>query len=205
MVKTTSQPADLGATMPEFDLHDAHGHHHASADLTGINGTLVIFLCNHCPYVQHVAYGLTELTDHLATVGITTIGINPNDPAQEPHDGPEGMRAAIEHYGYRFPYLIDADQAITQAFGAVCTPDFFLFDRDRNLHYRGQIDDSRPGNYLPVTGESLKTAIATMLTRKPAPAEQKPSLGCSIKWRTEHNTVTVDTVAPQPFPSTTQP
>ena len=198
MVKTTSQPGDLGAPMPYFTLPDAHGHTHASAALLGAHGTLVMIVCNHCPYVKHIADGLAELTGYLASIGISTIAINPNDPTQEPEDSPEGMRAAIIRYRYKFPYLVDESQSIARAFGAVCTPDIFLFDRAQRLYYRGQLDDSRPRNYLPVTGESLKSAVADMLTGKPAPTDQKPSLGCSIKWRTEPAT----DVGAQPLPPT---
>ncbi|MGF6884902.1 peroxiredoxin [Nocardia sp. GAS34] len=200
MVKTISRPGDLGARMPAFTLPCAHGHTHTSTDLLGANGTLVMIICNHCPYVQHIADSLAELTGDLAEIGISTIAINPNDPAQAPEDSPEGMRAATIRYRYQFPYLIDETQDIARAFGAVCTPDIFLFDRGQRLYYRGQLDDSRPGNYLTVTGDSLKSAVADMLSGKPAPTDQKPSLGCSIKWRTD----APNEDGAQPLPSTTK-
>ncbi|WP_225731021.1 MULTISPECIES: thioredoxin family protein [unclassified Nocardia] len=183
MAKTESGPAVIGATMPRFQLPDVDGRLHANAELTGANGTLVAFLCTHCPYVKHIAPALAEITEDLRHSGIATIAINPNDPAENPEDGPDGMRAAADEYGYRFPYLIDTDQDTTRSFRAVCTPDFFLFDRHDSLYYRGQLDSSRPGNWLPVTGEDLRGAVAAMLTGESAPAIQTPSLGCSIKWR----------------------
>ncbi|WP_331757828.1 thioredoxin family protein (plasmid) [Nocardia sp. NBC_01377] len=188
MARTESQPARIGAPMPAFELPDPTGELHSSADLTGQNGTLVMFICNHCPYVRHVAPGLAEIAATLLASGVRTVAINPNDATENPEDGPEGMTAAITENHYKFPYLIDTTQNIARAFGAVCTPDFFLYDHDGNLYYRGQLDESRPGNWLLVTGDHLLAAAAAMLDRQPPPAQQVPSLGCSIKWHASKDT-----------------
>ncbi|MCU1644038.1 MAG: putative thiol-disulfide isomerase [Nocardia sp.] len=182
MAKTESGPAQIGMRIPEFELPDHTGVLHESRTLTGVHGTLVVFLCNHCPFVKHIAYHLAEMTSELAYTGIRTIGINPNDPGANAEDGTDGMARAIAEYKFTFPYLVDATGAVARAFGAVCTPDLYLFGPDQSLYYRGQLDDSRPGNGLHVSGESLRGAVASMLSMQPPPADQKVSLGCSIKW-----------------------
>lgn len=183
MVKTHSSPADLGWLMPDFRLPDFDGRDHNSSDMIGANGVLVVFLCNHCPYVKHIGEGLARLAEDLRFSGVSTIGINSNDATRQPEDDAEGMREAAALYGYRFPYLVDATQHVARTFGAVCTPDFYLFDQKYRLFYRGQMDDSRPRNGLVVTGDHLRDAVAKMLVGEPAPDNQIPSLGCSIKWR----------------------
>lgn len=183
MVKTTSGPAAIGTTMPTFELPDFHGRVHNSRSATGRNGTLVMFLCNHCPYVKHIAPALSRITDELNRAGVAAVAINSNDPTDYPEDSPEGMAAVAAEHNYRFPYLIDTEQTVARAFGAVCTPDFFLFDHGKRLFYRGQIDSSRPKNWLVVSGVDLRAAVSAMLSGQPAPTDQIPSLGCSIKWR----------------------
>ncbi|WP_051047063.1 thioredoxin family protein [Nocardia asiatica] len=169
--------------MPKFRLPDFTGHDWKSDEVFGVNGLLVVFLCNHCPYVKHIGEGLARLATELRFSGVATVGINSNDATRYPEDDSEGMREAALLYGYEFPYLVDAGQDVARTFGAVCTPDFFLFDQKHRLFYRGQMDDSRPRNGLVVTGEDIRNAVSKMLVGESAPVNQIPSLGCSIKWR----------------------
>ncbi|MFE3105273.1 thioredoxin family protein [Nocardia tengchongensis] len=182
MVKTPSEPAQIGMQIPEFRLPDYTGTVHDSRTLTGDHGTLIAVICTHCPYVKHIAHQLGEMAAELAATGISTVGINPNDPAANPDDGPDGMARAAEEYNFTFPYLVDATGDVARAFGAVCTPDLYLFTSSGELFYRGQFDDSRPGHARPASGASLRSAVADLLNNQPPPAVQKPSLGCSIKW-----------------------
>jgi peroxiredoxin len=172
-----------GIAMPHFRLPDTAGHVHDSADLVGARGTLVVFLCVHCPYVQHIADALAALADDLTPLGITTVGINSNDTTRYPQDDAAHMRDQAIRHGFRFPYLIDTDQTVARAFDAVCTPDFHLHDAQGGLYYRGQMDDSRPGNDLPVTGADLRAAAQALHRGDAAPLRQRPSIGCGIKWR----------------------
>ena len=141
------------------------------------------FICNHCPYVKHVADGLAALAEEYQRRGVAVVGINANDAAAYPDDSPAKMAEEVRLRGYTFPYLYDESQAVAKAYGAACTPDFFVFDSDRKLVYRGQMDSSRPANGLPVTGEDLRTALDAALAGKSPAAKQKPSIGCNIKWK----------------------
>jgi thiol-disulfide isomerase/thioredoxin len=144
---------------------------------------LVIFMCNHCPYVKHVQKELARLVSEYQKRGVAVVGINANDPKDHPDDSPEAMAGEVKAQGYTFPYLYDEGQDVAAAYHAACTPDFFLFDKTRALVYRGQMDSSRPGGSVPVTGEDLRRALDAVLAGRQVPGEQRPSLGCSIKWR----------------------
>lgn len=173
----------LGTEAPDFRLPDPSGAVTARDDLAGAPGLLVMFLCNHCPYVKHVGRELGLLTQRWRDRGLAVVGVNSNDADAYPDDAPEHMVTTARSFGWDFPYLIDADQDVAAAYRAACTPDFFLFDGDRRLVYRGQLDDSRPGNDVPVTGADLKAAVDAVLEGRPVPDDQVPSMGCSIKWR----------------------
>ncbi|CAN5815504.1 MAG: thioredoxin family protein [Gemmatimonadota bacterium] len=173
----------LGTPIPLFSLPDLEGQIVCVDDFWDARALLVIFLCPHCPYVRHVRGEIAGLAREYRPRGVATVAINSNDPAQYPQDGPEGMRQEAEEAGYSFPYLFDESQQVAKAFMAACTPDFFLFDEARTLAYRGQLDDSRPRNERPVTGRDLRAALDALLEGRPVPAEQAPSIGCSIKWK----------------------
>ena len=143
----------------------------------------MIFMCNHCPFVKHVAGKLTELSEEAQKRGVAVVGINSNDYQAFPDDAPDKMLEEVERRNYTFPYLIDESQAVAKAYRAACTPDFFVFDRDHKLVYRGQMDSSRPGNDIPVTGEDLRAALDAVLEGRAVPADQRPSIGCNIKWK----------------------
>lgn len=183
MVRTASTMLPLGTTAPDFALPDTNGKIVRLADFDGAKALLVIFLCNHCPYVKHIADRLAQITREYVEKGVAVVGINSNDAAAYPEDSPEKMKEEVAARGYLFPYLYDETQETAKAYRAACTPDFFLFDADRKLVYRGQLDDSRPSNGLPVTGKDLTAAVEAVLSGRPVPAEQKPSLGCNIKWK----------------------
>jgi peroxiredoxin len=173
----------LGTPAPGFSLPDCDGQVHSLADFTGAPALLVAFICNHCPFVKHVRNEFAAMAREYQPRGLAVVAINSNDIEAYPQDGPDAMRAEASELGYVFPYLLDRTQAVAKAYCAACTPDFFLFDAQRRLVYRGQFDDSRPGSGRPVTGADLRAAIdATLAGRAPA-AEQLPSLGCNIKWR----------------------
>lgn len=185
MALTPSTMLPLGTTAPDFALPDTvSGKVVRRDDFAGKKGLLVVFLCNHCPYVKHVAEGLAKLTSEYQAKGVGVVGISPNDVAGFPADGPELMKAEAAKQGYAFPYLYDETQAVAKAYRAACTPDFFLFDAAFKLYYRGQMDASRPrvANILPVTGEDLRKALDALLAGAPAPEPQTPSVGCNIKW-----------------------
>jgi len=182
MAATPSTMVPLGTDAPHFSLPDFSGTPVSLADLTG-PGLLVVFLSNHCPFVQHVADGLGALARDLASQGIAVVGIGANDVGGYPDDRPELMGKMAEAHHWRFPYLYDETQEVAKAYRAACTPDFFLFDGDRRLVYRGQMDGSRPGNGVPVTGADLRAAAAALLAGAPPPADQIPSMGCNIKWK----------------------
>lgn len=173
----------LGTVAPDFALPDTEGRTVRLADFANAPALLVIFMCNHCPYVKHVRAGLADLARSLRAKGVAVVGINANDAKAYPDDSPEKMRLEAAEAGYTFPYLYDETQEVAKAYTAACTPDFFLFDADRRLVYRGQMDDSRPGNDEPVTGKDLRIAVDALLAGRPVPTEQKPSMGCNIKWR----------------------
>lgn len=181
----TNSTMDLqpGATAPPFSLPALDGSTVCLDDFWEARGLLVMFICNHCPYVRHLREGIAALTREYAERGIAAVAIASNDVSRYPQDGPEGMREEAEEAGYTFPYLFDETQEVARAYHAACTPDFFLFDGDRRLFYRGRFDDSRPGSGTPVTGHDLRTALDALLAGDTPPAEQVPSIGCGIKWR----------------------
>ena len=173
----------LGAAAPAFSLPDPNGKIHSLDDFAGRPALLVAFICNHCPYVKHVAPAFTRLAKEYQGRGVGVIAINANDFEHYPDDSPAKMKEEIAERGYTFPYLVDETQQVARAYRAACTPDFFLFDADRKLVYRGQMDASRPGNNLPVTGKDLRDALDAVLAGRPLAKEQRPSIGCNIKWR----------------------
>ncbi|HYN98714.1 MAG TPA: thioredoxin family protein [Actinomycetota bacterium] len=182
MVSVNSTMMPLGSEMPSFELRDPSGQTYQSSSVSG-TPLLVMFICNHCPYVKHIRPRLAEVTKDLAGKGLAVVGINSNDADLYPDDSPEAMRAEAEEYGYTFPYLVDEDQSVAKAFHAACTPDLFLFDSNGRLAYRGQFDGSRPKNDIPVTGEDLVAAAEAVLEGRPVPEDQRPSIGCNIKWK----------------------
>jgi len=183
MVRTPSTMLPLGTGAPDFALPNVDGRTVTLADAAGPRGTLVMFICNHCPFVKHVADQLAALGRDCLPRGIGVVAISSNDVSSHPADSPEQMVHEAEERGYVFPYLYDETQEVAHAYHAACTPDFFLFDGDRKLAYRGQLDASRPGNDVPVTGADLRAAIDALLSGHPVPTEQRPSLGCNIKWK----------------------
>jgi peroxiredoxin len=183
MARTPSTMLELGTPAPDFALPDTDGRIVMRDALTVAPALLVMFLCNHCPFVKHVRAQLAALGREYGGRGVAIVAISSNDPVQYPADSPDAMREEKRDAGYTFPYLFDESQQVAAEYRAACTPDFFLFDADRRLVYRGQLDDSRPGNDVPVTGRDLRAALDAVLDgRLPSP-EQKPSLGCNIKWR----------------------
>jgi peroxiredoxin len=183
MARTPSTMLELGTPAPAFRLPDFDGRPHALEDFSAAQALLVVFMCEHCPFVRHIRAELASLAREYAPRGLATVAINSNDLVAYPQDGPEAMRQESTHLGYVFPYLLDATQEVAKAYRAACTPDFFLFDRARRLAYRGQFDGSRPGNGVPVTGEDLRAAVETLLAGRAVLPEQRPSLGCNIKWK----------------------
>lgn len=183
MAKTPSTMLELGTKAPDFKLPDTDGKLISRDDFRGKKALLVIFMCNHCPYVVHIADHLASLAKEYMAKGIAVVGINSNDAVKYPDDAPEKMRVEKEKRGYTFPYLFDETQKVAHAYQAACTPDIFLFDKDFSLQYRGQYDGSRPSNTVPVTGNDLKAAMDALLVEKNPSAEQTPSIGCNIKWR----------------------
>jgi peroxiredoxin len=173
----------LGTPAPDFDLPDVRGGRILLSDLHDAKGLLVVFMCNHCPFVKHIREELGRLGRDYASMGLAMVGISANDAVRYPQDGFDAMRAEALDAGWTFPYLYDESQAVARSYGAACTPDFFLYDRDRRLAYRGQLDDSRPNNGVAVTGRDLRTAIDAVLRGVPVAGDQKPSIGCSIKWK----------------------
>ena len=183
MVRTPSTMLPLGTRAPDFALPNVDGRTVTLADTAGPRGTLVLFLCNHCPFVKHVADQLAALGRDCLPRGIGVVAISSNDVSSHPADSPEQMVHEAEERGYVFPYLYDETQDVAHAYHAACTPDFFLFDGDCKLAYRGQLDASRPGNGVPVTGADLRAAIDALVAGRPVATEQRPSLGCNIKWK----------------------
>jgi peroxiredoxin len=183
MVSVPSTMMELGTSAPGFHLPDPAGEYHDLAEFAEAPALLVAFICNHCPYVQHIRPVLAEITSALIDRGVAVVGINSNDADAYPDDAPPKMAEEAAAFGYRFPYLVDADQSVAKAYRAACTPDFFVFGADRRLVYRGQFDGSRPRNDVPVTGADLVAAVDAALAGEPPLADQWPSLGCNIKWR----------------------
>ncbi|HEX8692378.1 MAG TPA: thioredoxin family protein [Longimicrobium sp.] len=183
MAATPSTMLELGTPAPWFALPDTDGKTVTLDDAKGATALLVMFICNHCPYVKHLRPALARLAEEYAPRGVAVVAVSSNDAERYPADSPEAMRREKEEAGYPFPYLYDETQEVAKAYRAACTPDFFLFDAGHRLVYRGQFDDSRPSNGVPVTGRDLRAALDAVLEGRPVSADQKPSLGCSIKWR----------------------
>jgi peroxiredoxin len=183
MVEVNSTMLPLGTQAPDFRLPDTSGKPVSLNSLKGASALLVAFICNHCPYVKHIRGGLAQLARDYQPRGMAVVGISSNDVAGYPQDGPAKMVEEAKSAGYIFPYLYDETQSVAKAYRAACTPDIYLFDKDQRLVYRGQFDDSRPGNRLPVTGKDIRAAIDAVLIGNPASTQQKPSIGCNIKWK----------------------
>lgn len=179
----TSTMMPLGTPAPDFSLPDPNGATVARDDFSHAPVLLVMFLSNHCPYVQHVRGELAKLVREYQERGVAAVAICSNDAETYPDDRPERMAEDADRYGFTFPYLVDATQEVARAYRAACTPDFYVFDRDRRLAYRGQMDGSRPGNDVPVDGVDLRQALDAVLEGRHAPEPQQPSMGCSIKWK----------------------
>ena len=173
----------LGTKAPDFQLADPEGRTYSLNDFKDSPALLVAFLSNHCPFVKHIREGFAELVKAYQAKGVAVVGIMPNDYDNYPDDRPERMAEEVKNFGYTFPYLIDETQEVAKAYKAACTPDFYVFDRDRKLVYCGQMDSSRPENGVPVTGKDLRAALDAVLEGRPVPPEQMPSLGCNIKWK----------------------
>ncbi len=173
----------LGTPAPDFCLPDTNGKLVSRDDFAGRPALLVLFICNHCPYVKHVRHELARIGRDYQSRGVAIVAINSNDAQTYPNDSPERMKVETAEVGYPFPYLFDETQAVAKAYRAACTPDVFLFDGARKLVYRGQIDDSRPKTELPVTGRDLRAALEAVLAGNPVAEKQVPSIGCSIKWK----------------------
>ena len=182
MVAVNSTMLPLGTQAPDFLLPDPAGKRVSLSDFKGAPALVVMFICNHCPYVLHIRTELARAVKDFQARGVTVVGISSNDATEYPQDGPDKMREEIKLAGYTFPYLYDESQAVAKAYRAACTPDFYVFDRDQRLVYRGQFDDARRGNTLPVTGKDLRAAVDAVLAGQDVP-DQKPSIGCNIKWK----------------------
>lgn len=183
MSRTQSTMLELGTSAPDFSLPDTDGNIVKLSDFTSARALLVVFMCNHCPYVIHIRPALSKFAAEFQGQGLATVGINSNDVANYPDDSPERMAQEKSNAGYVFPYLYDEDQHVAKIYRAACTPDFFLFDENQKLVYRGQFDESRPKNDVPVTGDDLCYAVKAVLASQAVSSEQKPSMGCNIKWK----------------------
>ena len=186
MSLTPSTMLPLGTTAPDFKLSDTNGKIVSLADFPDQPALLVLFICNHCPYVKHIRAGLAQLARDYLPKQVAIAGINSNDVENYPDDSPAKMKEESKSAGYLFPYLYDESQAVAKAYRAACTPDIYLFDKNRKLVYRGQLDESRPGNGIPVTGKDLRAALDAVLAGRPVSANQKASMGCNIKWKPGH-------------------
>lgn len=183
MAKTLSYMLPLGTTAPDFNLPDFDGNNYKQASFNDAPALLVAFICSHCPYVKHVQKEFTQMVKEYQQKGVAVVAVNSNDIKRYPQDGPQMMAQDAKTFGYTFPFLFDETQQVAKAYKAVCTPDYFLFDKNRELVYRGRMDASRPENNLPVTGEDLRAAMDAVLENRPVSDNQVPSLGCSIKWK----------------------
>ena len=183
MVKTPSTMLPLGTQAPDFTLPDPSGNPVSLSDFADAPVLLVAFICNHCPFVKHIADGFSSLAKEYQAKGVAVVAINSNDVENYPDDAPPKMAEEIKARGYTFPYLIDETQEVAKAYRAACTPDFYVFDAQRQLVYRGQMDGARPGNDIPITGADLRAALDAVLEGRPTPEEQRPSIGCNIKWK----------------------
>ncbi|MDP3559165.1 MAG: thioredoxin family protein [Legionellaceae bacterium] len=186
MARTESSMIPLGTTAPHFSLWEPLKKRAVRLDdEQGAVATVIMFICNHCPFVKHVNAELVKLANDYSHKGITFLAINANDASQYPDDSPEHMISIAQELHYPFPYLYDETQEVAQAYQAACTPDFFIFNKSLALVYRGQLDDSRPGNGIPVNGKSIRDTLDCLIQAKPVSATQKPSIGCGIKWKIE--------------------
>lgn len=184
MVATPSTMLSLGTVAPEFMLPDTvSGKEIDLAAVQSDNATVIMFICNHCPYVKHVNKELVRLANDYAPKGVAFVAISSNDVEAYPADSPERMKDVAAEHGYPFPYLYDEDQSVARAYQAACTPDFYVFDGEMKLAYRGQLDGSRPRNDVPLTGEDVRAALDAILAGEPVSVEQRPSIGCNIKWK----------------------
>ena len=184
MARTPSNMIELGITAPGFVLPDTvSGNNFSFEDLKGTDATVVMFICNHCPFVKHINEELVKLGNDYKEKGIGFVAINSNDVINYPDDAPHFMRQLAIELKYPFPYLFDETQEAAKAYNAACTPDFFIYDKNSELVYRGQLDDSRPGNEIPVTGKDIRNALDCLLNNKPVNEFQRPSIGCNIKWK----------------------
>jgi len=183
MVLTPSTMLPIGTKAPDFSLVNVDGRTVSLEDFEGKPAFLAIFMCNHCPFVKHLADAIAKFATEYMAKGVAIVGINSNDVANYPADSPEQMVREAEERGYTFPYLYDETQELAQAYHAACTPDFFLFDKDRKLVYRGQFDSSRPDSGIPITGADLRAAVDAVLAGKQPSEKQPPSIGCNIKWK----------------------
>ncbi len=184
MPSTASSMLALGTPAPAFSLPDViSGRTISLQQFSGMRGLLVMFLCSHCPFVKHVEAELARIGHDYAVNGLGIVGISSNDASAYPEDAPEGLRVQAQRNSFTFHYLYDESQEVARAYNAACTPDFFLFGGDLKLVYRGQLDASRPGNNIPVDGRDLRAAIEAVMAGKPVSPDQKPSIGCGIKWR----------------------
>ena len=181
MVKTASTMLPIGTKAPDFSLPNVDGDLITRSRMAD-KPLLVIFMCNHCPFVVHLREALAAFADEYQSRGLAVVGISSNDIEAYPQDGPDQMKEEADSAGYQFPYLFDATQEVAQAYKAACTPDFFLFDADHSLVYRGQFDSSRPGNDVPVTGADLRAACDAVLSNQEVSPDQTPGIGCNIKW-----------------------
>ena len=186
MVETRSTMAPIGMSAPNFSLPNTEGNLVSLRDLEGAPALLIMFLCNHCPFVKYLQMELADLIGEYQGMGLAAVAINSNDFIQYPEDNPDRMADEVSEIGYTFPYLVDEDQSVAKDYRAACTPDFFLFDDQQRLFYRGQFDGSRPGNNVAVTGVDLKRAIKSALKGEESPRVQNPSIGCNIKWKNEN-------------------
>lgn len=183
MARTPSVMVDLGSKAPDFNLPDVvSGSRSSLQSLKGEKGTLVMFICNHCPFVVHVMDELIRIGNDYQNTGVSIVAISSNSTQTHPQDGPEHMGELAREKQFPFPYLFDESQEVAKDYDAACTPDFFLYDGELTCVYRGQLDDSRPGNEAPVNGKDLRAAIDCLLTGNPVSEDQKPSIGCNIKW-----------------------
>jgi peroxiredoxin len=184
MAQTASQMIPLGTEAPAFSLTDVRtGKPVTLADVRSEVATVVMFICNHCPYVKHVQAELVRLANDYMPKGVAVVAISSNDAEKYPDDGPEKMKEVAEAWHYPFPYLYDETQAVARAYDAACTPDFYVFDQRLRLAYRGQLDDARPKNDMPVTGKDMRAALEALLAGQPVSENQKPGIGCNIKWK----------------------
>lgn len=184
MAETPSSMIPLGTIAPDFTLIDSKtGQPYSLTNSKLSKGTVIAFICNHCPYVKHIQAKLVAVANHYQPLGIQFIAINSNDIDTHPQDGPQYMALEAQKHGYSFPYLFDESQAVAKAYHAACTPDFFIFDDQLRCVYRGRFDESTPANQKPVTGNDLSNALDCLLSNRPIPTEQKHSLGCNIKWK----------------------